>query len=483
MTVNFLKNWGMMLLIAIASYGCKSESKTAEKVVIISTNDIHAQISRFPKLAAFVQQKRTEGGEVIVVDAGDRFSGNPYVDNAVKKGEPIIQLMNKVGYEVATMGNHDFDYGQKVLKECLQEADFPVICANIQSEGSELGAMAPYLMLEKGGHKFCFFSLIQTGSNHIPATNPANLENISFRYYKDVARDYKKLAQECDVMIGLTHLGFANDSLLALVMPELDVIVGGHSHTVIQHPQMVNGVMIGQTGSNLNYVGVTTLTFKGRKLKDRAYQLVSLRDFGTADQEVELMVKEINNRPEFKRVVGKAAAGLETKEEVASLVTDAMSDAVKADFAFYNKGGVRLTSIPKGDITMEMIYKLEPFANYIVLKEWKLDEMKEFILRDYNRIADKDKRYINYFISAGKYEIIRDKNGDGVDVRFYDRSGKLLKDKKKVYKIALSNYVAASNKYVNGGEKTDTFIADAVADFLKKKGEVEYSGSREFIKG
>lgn len=471
-----------MLLISVALYSCKNGAETAREFVIISTNDIHAQIDRFPQLAAFIQQKRAESEEVIVVDAGDRFSGNPYVDNAIEKGEPIIQLMNKVGFEVACMGNHDFDYGQKVLKKRFSEANFPVICANINSEESRLGQMLPYEMIEKGGLKFCFLSLIETGANHIPATNPANLENISFRYFKDVAKEYKQLESDCDVMIGLTHLGFANDSLLALVMPEFDVIVGGHSHTVIRDPRVINGVLVTQTGSNLNYVGVTTLKFEGKKLIDKSYSLISLKDFGGADQEVALMVQEINNRPEFKKVLGEATIDLKFKENVASLMTDAMCRAVGADFAFYNKGGVRLNSIPQGPITMEMVYKIEPFANYIVRHKWTLPQMKEFILKDYNRGKDKDKRYINYFISDGKYEIIRDNRGDGVDVKFYDKRGELLKDNGKFYDLAFSNYVASSNPYVAGGENTNVYIADAIAEYLTEKRQIAYNQQRAFVK-
>lgn len=471
-----------MLLISVALYSCKNGAETAREFVIISTNDIHAQIDRFPQLAAFIQQKRAESEEVIVVDAGDRFSGNPYVDNAIEKGEPIIQLMNKVGFEVACMGNHDFDYGQEVLKKRFSEANFPVICANINSEESRLGQMLPYEMIEKGGINFCFLSLIETGANHIPATNPANLENISFRYFKDVAKEYKQLESDCDVMIGLTHLGFANDSLLALVMPEFDVIVGGHSHTVIRDPRVINGVLVTQTGSNLNYVGVTTLKFEGKKLIDKSYSLISLKDFGGADQEVALMVQEINNRPEFKKVLGEATIDLKFKENVASLMTDAMCRAVGADFAFYNKGGVRLNSIPQGPITMEMVYKIEPFANYIVRHKWTLPQMKEFILKDYNRGKDKDKRYINYFISDGKYEIIRDNRGDGVDVKFYDKRGELLKDNAKLYDLAFSNYVASSNPYVAGGENTDIYIADAIAEYLTEKRQIAYNQQRAFVK-
>lgn len=477
--MNLFSKLGIMLWVVVVLCSCQNNTS---KVVILATNDIHAQISRFPKLAAFIEQKRGEGGEVIVVDAGDRFSGNPYVDNAREKGDPMIQLMNKAGYEVACMGNHDFDYGQKILKKRLGEAKFPVLCANMVSENSELGTLPPYHILEKGGRKFCFFSLIQTGSNHIPATNPGNLENISFRYYKDVAREYQQLAKECDVMIGLTHLGFANDSLLALVMPDLDLIVGGHSHTVIREPKLINGVLVTQAGSNLNYVGVTTLEFKGKKLVNKTYSLASLKDFGETNEEMALLVEEINNRPEFKKVVGHAAADLKTKEEVASLMTDAMCEAAYCDFAFYNKGGVRLNTIPQGDITMEMVYKLEPFSNYIVKHEWTLEQMQNFLLKDYNRIADKEKRYINYFVSGGKYELVRNAEGDGVEVRFYDKQGKPVRDKKKLYKIAFSNYVASSNPLVQGGEETGVYITDAVAGYLLKQEGIAYNGPRAFLK-
>ena len=96
-----MRRWGIVLLLAVTLYCCKNESGTPGKVVIISTNDMHAQLARFPLLATLIQQKKAEGGEVIVVDAGDRFSGNPYVDHALERGEPMIRLMNEVGYDVA----------------------------------------------------------------------------------------------------------------------------------------------------------------------------------------------------------------------------------------------------------------------------------------------------------------------------------------------------------------------------------------------
>lgn len=484
-----IKLWSILLLWCIAVCACDHKEKPEndrtegeKRVIIISTNDIHAQITRFPQFATYVKQKKEEG-EVILVDAGDRFSGNPYVDNASEKGKPMIDLMNKLGYDVAALGNHDFDYGQKVLKKRMGEAQFPILCANLVSENSELGVLPPWQIVERAGIKFCFFSLIETGSQHIPATNPANLKEISFKYYKDVAREYKTLKENCDVLIGLTHLGFYNDSLLALVMPELDVIVGGHSHTLIREARVVNGVYINQAGSDLQYAGVTTLTFDGKKLKDKAYAVVRLDEIGKGDPEVALLVKEINDQPEFKQVVGKALADMKYKENVASLMTDAMCDAAACDFAFCNKGGVRLNSIPAGEITRETVYKIEPFSNYIVKQEWTLQELEQWLLKNFNKPKDKEKRFISFFISAGSYEIVRNAAGEGIKVNFYDASHRQLKDSQRVYKVAFSNYVYSSNEDVKdkGGEETGIFIAEAMIGYLGKMQGVSYTERRTFI--
>ena len=251
--------WTLLLVIAFF-YGCREEK--AARVVIISTNDMHAQIGRFPQLATLVNDMRKENPYVLLVDGGDRFSGNVYVDHAVEKGKPMIELMNKVHYDLATFGNHDFDYGQTVLRKRMEEAEFPFICANIQAEGSELGQPVGYAVLQEGGLRLCFLGLIQTSAvSHIPATNPENLKNITFSYYQEAARRYKELRKKCDAFIGLTHLGYTSDSLLAMEMPELDAIIGGHSHCLVWEPKLLIGVLLCQCVSILLYAGITSLVF------------------------------------------------------------------------------------------------------------------------------------------------------------------------------------------------------------------------------
>lgn len=474
-----------ILLFTVLS-ACQSDKNMTSgttRVVIISTNDIHAQIDHFPKFATFLKQIRAENPHVLLVDGGDRFSGNVYVDNAKEKGKPMFDLMGKLGYNVATFGNHEFDYGEAELNKRISESSFPVICANIQTKGTPLEQPDPYRILEVAGIRFCFLGLLETNAvTRIPATNPDNVKGITFRYHKAVALEHKKLKNQCDVFIGLTHIGFTADSLLAVAMPELDVIIGGHSHTLIEDPRVINNVLVSQTGSNLRYAGVTYLDFKGKKLINKTYKAVKLDDFGE-DADMEAMVREISNHPEFKEKIGITSKGLKYKENVANLVTDAMSEAAGCDFAFYNSGGVRYNSIPAGDITRETIYRIEPFNNYIVRQRLTLNEIKELILNRFNGLKNRENRRIDLFISRGRYTILKDENGDGVDVVFVDKNGNKLKDPQQEFTIGLSNYVNSAYDFAGKGkgENTHIYIVEAIEKFVKTRGDVNYQERRTFI--
>ena len=234
---------GMLFIVAAFLWSCSGNTDTTE-VVIISTNDIHAQINKFPQFATFVRKQRAVHPNLLVVDGGDRFSGNVYVDNAVERGKPMVVLMNAVGYDLATFGNHEFDYGQVELKKRIEEMNFPVICANIEAEGSGLGQPQGHHILEKAGIRFCFVSMIGIdGKNRIPATNPAHLENISFRHFSEVVEENKELKEVCDVFVALTHLGYTADSVLAVSMPELDVIEADYADAMVERENLVSTYM------------------------------------------------------------------------------------------------------------------------------------------------------------------------------------------------------------------------------------------------
>ena len=467
----------LILLFLFLLSGC--HGKTDEKeIVIISTNDVHGQIQQFPKLATFVDRVKAEYPNVILVDAGDRFTGNPYVDYAEERGLPIITLMNELGYAIGTLGNHEFDFGQKILRTRINDATFPIICANINSSQSELDSIAPYYIIEKDGIKLCFLGLIQTETDNIPSTNPEHLQKITFDNYLDKIEDYRKLKSSCHAFIGLTHLGVDSDSILATRMPELDMIIGGHSHTLLEKPKRVNNVLIGQTGIKLQYAGLTTLKFKGGKLTERIYKSCLIDTITQADSSMTEKVKFFVNPPRFKQIIGTATLPFESRESIANLVTDAMLSASSSDIAFYNQGGIRITQLPQGDITLEL-FSIEPFGNHIVTHEMSLKEIKALILNRFNR----EDHAIDLFVSPGNYTIIRDQQGNGTDVLIQDRNGKPLVDE-QIYKVALNNYVSVDYDFPDRGkgQHTDISVVNAMIKFVQSHQPVQPTLRRTYIK-
>ena len=467
----------MVLSWIILLFGCQN---TGEKeIVIISTNDIHGSIEQFPKLATFVEQIKAKHPNVILVDAGDRFTGNPYVDHAKEKGLPVISLMNDLGYEIGTLGNHEFDFGQKILRTRINDATFPIICANINSSQSELDSIAPYYIIEKDGIKLCFLGLIQTETDNIPSTNPEHLQKITFDNYLDKIEDYRKLKSSCHAFIGLTHLGVDSDSILATRMPELDMIIGGHSHTLLEKPKRVNNVLIGQTGIKLQYAGLTTLKFKGGKLTERIYKSCLIDTITQADSSMTEKVKFFVNPPRFKQIIGTATLPFESRESIANLVTDAMLSASSSDIAFYNQGGIRITQLPQGDITLEQLFSIEPFGNHIVTHEMSLKEIKALILNRFNR----EDHAIDLFVSPVNYTIIRYQQGNGTDVLIQDRNGKPLVDE-QIYKVALNNYVSVDYDFPDRGkgQHTDISVVNAMIKFVQSHQPVQPTLRRTYIK-
>ncbi len=466
----------MILLWIIFLSGCQN---TGEKeIVIISTNDIHGKIEQFPKLATFVERVKKKHSNVILVDAGDRFTGNPHVDHAKEKGFPIISLMNDLGYEIGTLGNHEFDFGQKILRTRINDAIFPIICANINSSRGELDSIPPYHIIEKDGIKIGFIGLVQTGPDQIPSTNPEHLKDITFDHYLDKVEDYRLLKQQCDVLIGLTHLGVDEDSILATQMPELDIIIGGHSHTLLESPKKINNVMIGQTGLKLQYAGLTILKFKKDKLTERSYRSCLIDTITRVDSCMARKVSYFMEQSEFKEIIGTTSHPFKSQESIGNIVTDAMLYSTASDFAFYNQGGIRLAELPQEDITMETILSIEPFGNHIVLHELSLTDIKALILNHFNQ----EDHAIDLYVSPGSYTIIQDQQGKGIDVIFKDQNGRPLVEK-TTYEVALNNYVSIEYDFPDKGKgrHTDISIVNAMIDFIRANTPIAPTDQRTYL--
>lgn len=443
-----------------------------EKVIILHTNDIHGNIDNFPRIAIVVDSIKKIHKNVFLLNAGDGFTGNPYVDMYKEKGFPVIDLMNDLKYDLSAIGNHEFDYGQEVLSSRFKQANFPYICANIDNIGGVLQKpKETYQFKTQNGLTLNIFSLIENSSNGLPESHPAKLKGLKFENGLVVAKNYKYLAKDANVFIALTHLGVEADEELAGIMPELDLIIGGHSHTVIDSTKIVNGVLIAQAGARLKYLGEVTLNLKNGKIIEKHSKLIPIRKNQEVDAKIQAKVNSYNKNPYFDEVLGNAKENISGTEELGCFITDAYRAYGNFDIAFQNSGGIRISEIEKGDITRGLIFKLDPFGNDLIKINMTLKEIKSLILNS-TRKGEIDLR-----VSGIRYNVVT-RNDLSTDVEITDYQGNALVDE-KIYTVAMNDYILNTYNFDHAetGESLGITTPQILMDFLKDN-PLNYAGVR-----
>lgn len=403
--------------------------------VILSTNDMHASLDNMSRLATAVKECR-DTVFTIVVDAGDRWTGNAYVDLAEGR-LPMIQLMNAVGYDVATLGNHDFDPGQQVLAGAIGAAKFEVVCANMHSKGGVLDGVAPnYQIVTPEGVEIDFVGVVTSYSNGHPDGNDVNFEGLKFDDPQAVAE------RECeeskgDVKVLLSHMGDDRDLDLAARYGGYDVILGGHTHRLLD--TVVNGTVVGQTQRKLKYVGATKIKMRGSKVVSIEYENIPLKNY-TKDAEVEAQIKEIEANPALKLVVGSMAKAV-NHVGLCNLQTKIIKEATGADIGMYHRGGVRIIEgLPEGDVTIKTLFDNEPFFSQVHTAIVTPAQLRKLIISKYNDTVNAKESHVVDLYATTPYKIIVDENDMAYDVRF-----PLLREGKK-YRLAVADYVARNYK-------------------------------------
>jgi 2',3'-cyclic-nucleotide 2'-phosphodiesterase (5'-nucleotidase family) len=465
----------IILVIAILPFSAASAKKCKKsfEVIILHTNDMHSKIDNMGKLAYLVDSIKTQHPHVFLFSAGDNFTGNPIVDMYPEKGYPMIDLMNRVGFDLSAMGNHEFDLGQETQNKRRSEARFPFISANINVGKSILKKPAPYYLLQVEKCKIPVFSLIQVSENGYPDSHPSRLEGLSFDQPEKKAAEYMKLKKKYGMLIALTHLGIETDVPLAQKYPQIDLIIGGHSHTVMTTPLIENGVMIVQTGSQLKSVGKTTFQVVNGKITDRKYELISLASITHSKPEIQNLIDRYNDNEEMNRVLASAGTPLNNQQELGCLMTDAITSQFKVDFAFQNTGGIRIPYLPKGDILYKDIFRLDPFGNQVVTYTMTLLEVKSLIMNAYNRNKEPD-----LMVSGMKYSALVDQNGVCTDVVMTDYSGNPF-DPSRKYTVGMNSYIGATYVFDHTDPGTTNFdtTAQTLINFLKEVKSVSYEGT------
>ena len=401
----------VMTLTLLVSSAWADEPKPLDgKTVILHTNDVHGSIELYAKVAAMKGDYEAQGAQVILADAGDYSQGTVYV--SVNKGKDAVTMMNAAGYDVATIGNHEFDYGYAQLKSNLDSAAFKVVCANVLQDGSPV--FDAYTMINKGGVQVAFVGL-ETPEAQTKA-NPALIQGLTFlagdEMYAAVQTqvDAARTAG-ADIVIVLTHLGVDSSSEpntsydLYKKVNGIDFIIDGHSHTVMtKGPE---GEPIQSTGTALNNIGVITIDNATKKIESNELipiwhteevdgKEVTVYDYTKSDATVANTAKAIidpidaDYDQKFAESAvdlnGAKAPGNRTEEtNLGDLITDAMMWAIKTKapgvdmtnaVAITNGGGIR-AAIAKGDITKKDVNTVLPFGNTLAVVYVKGSELLE----------------------------------------------------------------------------------------------------------
>lgn len=450
-----------------------------KEVIILHTNDEHGIIDNFGRIAYKKQKLKEEYKDVLLVSAGDIFGGNPVVDQYSVdgkdlRGRPMVDLMNMAGYDLLTIGNHEFDYGQERLQEVINRASFPVILANIEvGEAATIKQPPPGVILETAtGRRISFLGLLQLGRGGIPSTHPAHLEGLSFIYPYRAAQEYLSSLKDVDLSVALTHLGYSSDLELANRFSGLDLIIGGHSHRVIPEPEEVNGVYVTQAGANTEYLGKIKVVYDQEKISALSGKLIPVEEIEETVPEVETKIEEFraDMEEEMESVLHYFQEAIRGKESLGSLMTDALVDVHGLDIAFQQDGGIRLNSLPPL-VTRKDVYQLDPFNNNIVVRHMNSEEIASLIYDFFVRYDQIDLR-----VSGLDYRVQVDETGSVTEIILSDSTGEPLADDRQ-YRVGMNSYLAETYFADFPADREEILYADTTAEAL-----IKYLENREILK-
>lgn len=386
----------LALLLSLAVPVCAAETTTSTTkdltghIVILHTNDVHGGIAGYAKLAAAKESYTASGAYTLLVDAGDYIQGDPTV--SASQGKTAIELMNSTGYDAATVGNHEFDYGYANLKTISAQANFPILAANVQYNGAT-AFDSHTIFTAANGKKIGVFGL-ETPETATKA-HPAKIQGVTFVG----GQDMMKLAQTevdtlkaagCDYVICLGHLGIdaestGNRSIDVLnAVTGIDVFIDGHSHSTLDQIKAatngtgkVGNAYLTSTGTKLANVGVVDIAPDGTITTSN----VPLDTLTAENADTAAVIQRIQQQidADYGAVFAQSEVQLNGEKaqvrtgetNLGDLITDAMlwqagTLGEKVDAAVNNGGGIR-ASLSVGGLTKKDINTVLPFGNTLYL--------------------------------------------------------------------------------------------------------------------
>lgn len=423
-----------------------------EHIRILNWNDFHSRNTHQPQkdengeyfiggsaiLKGALDFFRNDSLPTFIINAGDDFQGTPI--SAISRGASQIRLLNIIQPDLFIPGNHDFDYGRGRLDSLLKGARFSVINSNMVDTRNGKTLFTPYQIKKVGNVRIGLLGLMAPYLSRLVLKD--NIKNIEVLDPKEVVQKYIAVIEDSiDILVVVSHMGIGMDRELARSVNAIDVIIGGHSHTVMSEPEVLNGVIIFQAGSNGRFLGNlelwvdtqldTILRHKGglKSLDSRSFK---------SDILTKSVVDSLENIVSFDLDIQIAELKTDwfrngrNENNLGNWITDAFRDYTDADVAFQNSGGIRKYLL-KGPVTKRDFWEIAPFGNKIVSFEVsgrELLNIYEFFLSDDGSRLQGSGFKVWFDPQAPQHEKVRILLIDGKNINL-----------KKIYTIVTNYYV------------------------------------------
>ncbi len=463
------------------------------KLTLLHVNDVY-QISPqrgvggLAELMTLLKQERARADNHLTTLGGDLLS--PSVMSGLTKGAQMVALMNAIGLDFAGLGNHEFDFGDDVLKARMAESEFTWLATNtLGSDGAPFGGAQASVMRQVGDFKVGIFSLLTAETSHLSSPGPG----VIIQSPEEVAK--KTVAalrgQGAEIVIALTHLDIAQDRALARA-GGIDIILGGHDHDPIMFFE--SGTLILKAGTDARYLAVADVVLNKRESRGRIrvsirpeWKLLSTAGV-TPDPQVAALVKTYEDEfdKELGVAVGTTSVELDSRRStvrsqestMGNLIADAIRDGVGADIGLTNGGGIRGdrtyaagTKLTRKDILAEL-----PFGNMTLLIELKGADLVAALENGVSRIADGAGRFPQVSGLSFAFD-----SGQAAGQRVSDvKVGGQPVDPARVYRVATNDFIYGGGDGYSALSKGRSIIdpsgaklmATMVIDYVTQRGTV-----------
>ena len=403
----------LSLIIVISTLPLSVSAINNDDIVILYENDVHCTVEGYSKLSAMKKELQETHSYVGVVSGGDFIQGNSL--GVISKGEYIVNLMNLVGYDAVTLGNHEFDYKLDRFNVLVDMMDTKPVCCNFQKTGEDTTCYEPYSIVSYGDVDIAYIGITTPSTISSSAPTQFKDENGNYIYtfhstdlYDVVQKNIESAqAEGADYIIALSHVGYAEDELygeledvesLIRNTSGFDVVLDAHSHSVIESRTITdkdgNEVLLSSTGTKFEYIGKLTISEENFET-----ELIKTENYKSTDPVVDAYIDEIYAEYSMlgERKVAFSEVDLITKDKdgnrlvrnnetnLGDLCSEAFRNAVDADIGYINGGSLR-SDIPAGDVTFNNLLNVLPFNNTIVLAEisgWTIKDMLEMTMMYY----------------------------------------------------------------------------------------------------